>query len=169
MYVESRKVLQINLVPGQEQRREWTCAPETEGEWEWVERLALTVLDFQPSVQAPSPALKDGDMALPLTCSPKAQPLLGLREKARKSSRPRDERVKGNRFLSEKKEKDIGYHLTLVWFCFRSFSFWNICILCNSFWCISICVKLQTFSLYSCFRCIPFYKIYDLPPKNTNE
>ena len=33
MYVESRKVLQINLVPGQEERREWTCAPEREGEW----------------------------------------------------------------------------------------------------------------------------------------
>ena len=72
------------------------------------------MLDFQPSVWAPSPALKDGDMALPLTCSPKAQPLLGLREKVRKSSCPRDERVKGNRYLSGKKKKDTGYHLTLV-------------------------------------------------------
>lgn len=89
-----------------------------------MEHLGLTVLDFQPSMWVHSPGLKNGDMALPLTCSPKAPATPGAQREVEKVFTPRDERVKGNRFLSEKeRKKNTGYHLTFLWFCFRSFSF----------------------------------------------
>ena len=113
----------------------------------WMERLGLTVLDFQPSMWAHSPRLKDGDVALPLTCSPKAPATPGAQREVEKVFTPQGWKGKRQQVFiwKRKKKKNTGYHLTFLWFCFRSFSFWNFCILCNLFWCISICVKLQTF------------------------